>query len=107
MQYLQPAQRAVLLKSYLLVVFHTALSRGRPLIRPEVLLQYSVNPAPPSRAEHGEESGKAGKDVDVDVTGDPKHGGYGNPWLAIVDNCMYSKGWSQFRPRYDQMRVLG
>ncbi|KAJ9096439.1 hypothetical protein QFC21_005261 [Naganishia friedmannii] len=93
MQYLQPGQRAVLLKSYLLVVFHTALSRGRPLIRPEVLSKYPVDPSPPSRAvkSGGNGSGSASEGNQEDVVGDPAAGGYGNPWLAVVDNCMYSK----------------
>ncbi|KAJ9114282.1 hypothetical protein QFC22_005734 [Naganishia vaughanmartiniae] len=90
MQYLGPAQRAILLKSYLLVVLHTALSRGRPLIRPEVLLQCTANPLPPSRAG---KSGASGSRIEekLDVIGDPKDGSYGNPWLEVVDNCMYSK----------------
>ncbi|KAJ9103664.1 hypothetical protein QFC19_004239 [Naganishia cerealis] len=80
--------RVILLKSYLLVVFHTALSRGRPRITPEVLLQHSAHPSPPSRAG-SEESGSSEKSREV--IGDPRDGRYGNPWMEVVESSMYSK----------------
>lgn len=75
------------MRSYLLVVLHMSLCRGRPRIYVEALQARTAFPEPPSSLNVRPS----------EIVGDPDAAQGGNPWLAIVQSAMYAQGESKNR----------
>ncbi|KAK4687208.1 hypothetical protein P7C73_g2910, partial [Tremellales sp. Uapishka_1] len=79
--YLSPlslSERRIVLQSYLLVVLHTVLARGRPKLDTALLMSYSENPS----AKDYKVSAKG-----TDTIGAPTY----NPWTHIIDTSLHAK----------------
>ena len=78
-----PHRRAVL-HTYLLVIIHTALSRGRPHLDPELLMSYNPHPTAPGT------NGETGKKLDV--LSDASDETTRNAWTSLIESVLYSRG---------------
>ena len=94
--HLTPPHRLVILKSYLLVVLVTALSRGRPRISPELVLAHTAFPSPRKVAESNDAPGKdvEGLNDKSETVGRMQDSTYGNFWTGVVDNALHAHGKS-------------
>jgi hypothetical protein len=73
------AHRADILQSYVAVIIHLLLSRGRPRINPELLMSYTDTPRPPLHVAPSK-SALGNPQVDEDYT----------PWPAMVEDVLYA-----------------
>ncbi|WVR07242.1 hypothetical protein IAU60_004283 [Kwoniella sp. DSM 27419] len=74
--------RRLLLRSYVLIMFHTALARGRAHLQPELLMSYDEFPTGPN-------ANASAKPRDGQVLGDPTEKASRNVWLDIVESSLY------------------
>jgi hypothetical protein len=83
-------QRKVVLQTYVLTLFHLALSRGRPRIDSELLMSHAEYPVPP-RPTLSKEKPNGGE---LDVISDPTLSEGKNPWMSVIESSLYSFGKS-------------
>lgn len=91
--HLTAPHRLILLRSYLLIIFVTAIARGRPHISIGSVLEHSVYPSSSRRKAKKDEEVK-GLDEERDVSGRIDDAEYGNVWTDVIDNALHAHGES-------------
>ncbi|WWD17510.1 hypothetical protein CI109_101951 [Kwoniella shandongensis] len=75
--------RRTLLRSYLLAVLHTSLSRGRPHLNPELVMSYDAFPVSPN-TDGGLKQLKDARQA----LGEPQNKESRNPWLSLTEKSL-------------------
>lgn len=78
-----PAHRAALLRAYLPTIPLLMISRGRPIIKPNLLMSYTAVPRPPIL-------GSQMYKLDKSAIGDPGEDEDYNPWPAMSESVIYA-----------------
>ncbi|KAJ3975289.1 hypothetical protein EV361DRAFT_792631 [Lentinula raphanica] len=78
-----PAHKAMIVKAFLPVVLHLSLARGRPTIKPELLLEVTDKPRPPYVSGIPYKTGER-------CIGSPINDVDYNPWPALIEASLYS-----------------
>lgn len=75
-----PSHKAELLRAYVLVIILLTMSRGRPVIKPNLLMSYTDVPRPPQPPAEPHNS----------AIGNPCDDKLYNPWPAMIESCFYA-----------------
>lgn len=78
-----PAHRAALLRAYLPTIPLLMMTRGRPIIKPDLLISYTAVPRPPIL-------GSWAYKLDKSAIGDPGVDDDYNPWPAMSESVIYA-----------------
>ncbi|ODN80020.1 hypothetical protein L202_03881 [Cryptococcus amylolentus CBS 6039] len=86
---LTPPQIRAFLKTYLLVLFQIAISRGRPALNPDLIMSYDLYTSSDSDVGSKQDEGKEGKKIKSLLDPSPAGEGKGkNVWLDIIDRSL-------------------
>lgn len=80
---LNPAHRAALLRAYLPTIPLLMMTRGRPIIKPDLLMSYTAVPRPPIL-------GSRVYKLDKSAIGDPGEDEDYNPWPTMSESVIYA-----------------
>ena len=99
-------ERRIFLDLYLLAILDLALLSGRPTLDAGLLMSYDLYPvAPGTEGKARVKNGSFGTAKNVngetlpDVVIDPHKADTRNPWLSIVESCLYQTGNFSLSPR--------
>lgn len=75
-----PSHKAELLRAYLPLMIAVIMSRGRPVIKPDLLMSYSDVPRPPQPLAEPHKT----------AIGNPRDDNSYNPWPALIESSLYA-----------------
>lgn len=87
--YLTLPERKALLHTYVLTCLSTAISRGRPHLNPELIMDYTALPSGPGTLPSSSNPKRVLSDASRKETQ--------NAWMGVVQSCLFANGAFSFR----------